>query len=129
AFSTTTRDVAADSLFRAIKSGRWKGPIEQIRFIFTSTLERTGDREAAKRAISPLKCKLPGILPSGTFSQRGNDKLVAHSGLLDADLDSLGDELPGVREKLLKSPYLWALFLSPSGDGLKAIFRVLADES
>jgi BT4734-like, N-terminal domain len=32
--------------------------------------------------------------------------------------------LPEVREKLLASPHVWALFLSPSGDGLKCILRV-----
>ena len=53
--------------------------------------------------------------------------LVAHSGLLCADLDSLNGELDSVREKLASSPYLWALFKSPSGNGLKAVFRVPAD--
>src|SRR5204862_6306662 len=31
------------------------------------------------------------------------------------------------REKLKASPHLWALFRSPSGEGLKAVFRVAAD--
>jgi hypothetical protein len=54
---------------------------------------------------------------------------LKHSGLLCADLDSLGARLREVRQKLVKSPHVWALFLSPSGDGLKAVFRVPADSS
>jgi hypothetical protein len=47
--------------------------------------------------------------------------------LLCADLDQLGDQLADVRSKLLTSPHLWALFLSPTGDGLKCVFRVRSD--
>src|SRR5262249_49009936 len=53
--------------------------------------------------------------------------LIAHSGLLCADLDDLGERLEEVRAKLLASPHLWALFLSPTGNGLKAVFRVAND--
>ena len=34
-----------------------------------------------------------------------------------------------MREKLSDSPHLWTLFKSPSGDGLKAVFRVPADQA
>jgi len=53
--------------------------------------------------------------------------LIQHSGLICADLDSLGDTLREVRDNLLTSPYLWAVFISLTDDGLKAIFRVSAD--
>jgi Protein of unknown function (DUF3987)/VirE N-terminal domain len=66
---------------------------------------------------------------SGRFKQRSNDALIQHSGLICADLDDLGGEaLKAVRPKLLTSPYLWALFRSPTA-GLKAIFRVPSDPS
>ena len=32
-----------------------------------------------------------------------------------------------IRKRLLASPYLFALFLSPTGNGLKAVFRVSPD--
>jgi len=66
----------------------------------------------------------------GQFSNREQpaaDKLQKHSGLLCADLDELGPELETVREKLKTSCHLSSLFLSPSGIGLKAVFRVPAD--
>jgi hypothetical protein len=53
--------------------------------------------------------------------------LLAPSGLLCADLDNLGKRLTEVRAKLAKSPYLFALFTSPTGNGLKAVLRVPAD--
>ncbi len=54
---------------------------------------------------------------------------MKHSGLLCADLDSLGSQLVEVREKLKQSPHVFTLFLSPTGDGLKAVFSVPADAS
>ena len=64
-----------------------------------------------------------------TFSQRANDKLIKYSGLLCADLDSLGAHLAEANKKLEASPHAVAVFLSPSGDGLKVIFRVGDDAS
>src|SRR5262249_331380 len=50
-------------------------------------------------------------------------------GILSADLDDLGDRRQGIREKLQKSPYVIAVFDSPSGTGLKVWFRVPPDAS
>src|SRR5205823_13800283 len=46
-----------------------------------------------------------------------------------ADLDDLEDRLPRLRDALKRSPNVWALFKSPSGNGLKVIFRVVPDAS
>src|SRR2546427_809630 len=92
-------------------------------------LAETGDLKTAKDSVAPLKKTLPGVMWSGRFSSREKpavEKLLAHSGLLCADLDDLGDRLADVRAKLKASPNLWAMFLSPTGKGLKAVFRVPA---
>jgi Protein of unknown function (DUF3631)/VirE N-terminal domain len=115
AFKTETHDVHADKVIAAIRNGRWKEYVDEIR------------READKDLVSKFKTCLPGVLFSGKFSARKNDALIQHSGLLCADLDNLNGELQNAREKLLGSQYLWALFTSPSGEGLKAVFRVSAD--
>src|SRR5262245_48946206 len=86
-----------------------------------------GDHNKAKLAVSELKKALPAVTWSGMFTRRANGALIRHSGFLCADLDALGARLPGVRDKLEKSPHLFASFVSPSGDGLKAVFRVPAD--
>src|SRR5439155_7046656 len=62
------------------------------------------------------------------FARRKQDALSQHSGLLCGDLDQLGHEnLADVRAKLRNSVHLWADFVSPTGDGLKAVFRANAD--
>jgi hypothetical protein len=119
ASDTATRHYDATKVINKICLSGAKGR-EQVQKI-RETLRRD------KAAADELKKKLPAVLWSGTFSQRANDKLITHSGLLCADLDSLNSELSAVREKLAKSPHLWALFTSPSGNGLKAVFRVPAD--
>src|SRR5438067_4448455 len=131
ATDTETRDVSVERVLEDIRSGgkNLKGQIQQIRNRFEAEMAFTSDRKKAKLAVDPLKKQLPGVMWSATFSARANDKLVSHSGLLCADLDSLGARLREVRKKLEASPHVVAVFLSPTGDGLKAVFRVSADAS
>ncbi len=129
ATDVTTRNYSALVVINAIKTGgkKVRPDVELVRAKFRDELGQHGDRKRAKQAVDPLKKQLAAVLWSGVFSERNSNSLVQHSGLLCADLDSLNGELPVVREKLLKSPHVWALFKSPSGDGLKAVFRVPAD--
>jgi len=59
ASETATRHVQADKIIRAIKEGKWRAPLEQIRRLYAKTILRTGDPEAAKKAaklaVAPLK--------------------------------------------------------------------------
>jgi hypothetical protein len=131
AVDTVPRDYDARTVIEAIRTGgkELRGRVELIRETLQRELAIHGDAKRAKVAAAEIKKQLPAVLWSGQFSQRANDKLVAHSGLLCADLDSLNGELSAVREKLSDSPHLWTLFKSPSGDGLKAVFRVPADQA
>jgi hypothetical protein len=127
ATDTTTRDVnAAGIITFGIRQGSWRQPVERIRGLL-----KKGD-SVSKGIADSLKKQLPAVMWSGLFSSRetpAGDKLITHSGLLCADLDSLGEKLPEIREKLLKSLHLEGLFVSPSGDGLKAVLRVPPDAS
>ena len=137
--ATATRDIGVDAVLTAIRTGgkNLRGQIEQIRNKFEAELaiaqanaeagQNVNPLQVAKLAVSELKKQLPAVIWSGTFSYRASDKLLQHSGLLCADLDELGPELPRVREQLQTSPHLFALFLSPTGNGLKAVFRAPAD--
>jgi hypothetical protein len=129
ALSTETRDYDAGKLIEVIRTGGKdvRGRVEQLRETLQRELASHGDPKRAKQAAGELKKQLPAVLWSGRFSERKNEALVRHSGLLCADLDSLNGSLPDVREKLSKSPHVWALFTSPSGDGLKAVFHVYPD--
>ena len=84
-----------------------------------AAVRAAGDTEAVKA----LKKALPCVTFAGTFTQRKNAALVAHSGLICADLDTLGERAVSVRAQLANDPRTVALFTSPSGDGLKAVFR------
>jgi len=129
AIDTQTRDYDASTVIEAVRTGgkKLRGQVGQIRNRFEAELAITDDLKKAKGAIDPLKKQLPAALWSGTFAKRANDALVQHSGLLCADLDGLNGSLADTRQKLKDSPNLWALFVSPSGDGLKAVFKVPAD--
>jgi P4 family phage/plasmid primase-like protien len=129
AWNTKTKVYDAQEIIESIRNDKHfnlREPIENIRETFRNVLAATHDRKAAKEAVANKKKRLPGVTWSGTFSQRDGDALVQHSGLLCADLDQLGDQRNEARTKLLRSPYLWALFVSPTGDGLKCVFRVQA---
>jgi len=129
ATATETKDCCVESLLDAIRRGRWREAIEEIRRKYRDGWTSKNGSAAGKKAIDPLKKKLSAVMWSGTFSKRGNNSLLRHSGLICADLDALGANRKEVRDKLQTSPYLCACFLSPSGDGLKALFSVAADAS
>jgi AAA domain/VirE N-terminal domain len=131
ALSTATSHYDPRQIIESIRADKLfclREPILKIRNTFANALESSGgDRKPAKKAIADAKKRLPGVMWSGTFRERSAEKLLEHSGLLCADLDELGGRLPDIREKLLSSPHVWALFPSPTGDGLKCVFRVAAD--
>jgi hypothetical protein len=130
ATSVKTRDADAAKIIESIRSGRWRSQVDRIRADFDRVVRESGDVKAAKTAVDAEKKRLPAALFSGTFTSRKKptaEKLVAHSGLLCADLDNLGERRPAVRARLETSDHLFALFTSPTGNGLKAIFRVPCD--
>lgn len=127
---TETKEIGLDEVFTAIRTGDHglKGKITQIRNRYEVEVDVTGgDRVKAKKAIADLKNDLPGFLPSGVFSKRENGALVSYSGLLCADLDSLGEKVQPVKQILKTLPFVRAIALSPSGDGLKVFFNVVND--
>ena len=129
ALDTVPRDYDASRVIKTIRTGgkEVRGRVELIRETSERELAIHGDAKRAKIAAGELKKQLPAVLWSGTFTKRANNALVQHSGLLCADLDGLNGSLLDARQKLLSSPYAWAVFTSPSGGGLKVVFRVPAD--
>jgi hypothetical protein len=119
------KDVPVLEAIQLIKAGGYHHRITQIRAKFARALERTeGDRKAAKKAVDAMKKLLPAVTFSGKFGIRSKTSLKTHSGLLCADLDNLGDKMASVRSNLAADEHLFALFTSPTGDGLKAVYRI-----
>lgn len=128
-YETETRPIELDEVWRVIRTGDHdlKPKITQIRNRYEVEKEITGDPKKAKKAVADLKLELPGFLPSGSFSKRETGCLVEYSGILCADCDSLGDRITQIRDILVKMPFVRAIALSPSGDGLKVFINVIND--
>lgn len=104
--------------FNRIKNGSKATPIiEKIRL------------STSKDEQSELKATLPACTFCGTFSYRNSQSLVNFSGLACLDFDNFDsmDDLFSFRSEIASDDCLYALFISPSGKGLKAVFRVKND--
>lgn len=101
-------------------------------FEFDIAMSQSGNeleaRRKAQKAVSQLKMGLWAVTFSGTFSERRNEALVQHSGLLCADLDNLTESEIRLHQKSWRDyPQVRAFYRSPSGHGLKVIFNILPD--
>lgn len=114
-----TTDISV--VFDAIKTGgKQKELITQIRKLVTDGAE--------KNVIKVEKAKLPAIMFGGTFSERRKEKLINSSGLMVLDFDLDKGDAPDVS---VLSPFIYAMFRSPSGNGWKVLIRIpeVADDA
>ena len=113
ATATATETATVDVVIQLIRDGAARAEVEAIR------AAGQGDTAAS------LKRNLPGILWAGTFSRRAAAALEDRSGLLVIDLDDLAPEtLAAIRAALPNDPHLLCGFVSPSGCGLKLVYRI-----
>ena len=96
---------------------RIKNPEKRIKDIQT---------EYRKTKDTKIKNQLPAFIASGTFTQRNKSGFKAASGLMVLDFDKFPDPetLQAARLKLMNDAFVTALFISPSGNGLKAIINI-----
>jgi len=72
------------------------------------------------------KLSLPVVLFSGEFSKRSDDALFEHSGFIVLDFDHV--EIETVKTALSTDEYIYACWVSPSGDGIKALVQITNPE-
>jgi len=96
-----------------IHNGQWRANIDRLRLIRAEKGEHAYDR---------AKERLPSFYISGTASTP--KAMLTHSGLVQVDLDNVGDRLPAIRAAIITDPHVAVLFNSPSGCGLKIAFRL-----
>lgn len=70
-----------------------------------------------------IKGSLPAVTFCGTFKTRKKDQLKEGSGLAILDFDKLSDVFE-YKDKLKSNDYIFACWISPSGDGLKALVKI-----
>jgi len=94
------------------KDGRLRRDVEEIR--------RYPDDPDTRRELK--RKNLPVITWQGIFSSRKDAGVQELSGLMCIDIDHLSSkELGSYKASLIGQPWCVAVFLSPSGDGLKAV--------
>lgn len=100
-----------------IKNGAQKELIKRIR------------TEKDKSERNELKKRLPAICFSGTFNKRTDQSINEHSGLICLDFDDYTKkkELLQDKENLTKDKFVYSVFISPSGNGLKVLVKIPAD--
>lgn len=115
-FSITPHHIEVDKVLERIKSGKSKLRVEEIRNCID------------KERRNSLKKNLPAIVFSGVIppGQRADDRLE-HNGFMILDFDCVSD-VQEKKKELCSKPYVYACFISPSGDGVKALIKI-ADKS
>ena len=100
-----------------IKEGACKNLVKKIRL------------EKKKEERNELKKLLPAICFSGTFSKRSDASINEHSGFICLDFDGYNKakEMLEEKEKLSKNKYVYSVFISPSGNGLKVLVKIPQD--
>ena len=88
-----------------IKTGQSKTTIDEV---------RSGNKDAKK--------KLPVVCFSGEFAARADEALFEHSGLVVLDFDHV--DVAQAKGALATDAYVYSCWVSPSGDGLKALVKI-----
>jgi len=81
----------------------------------------------SKKAKTEAKCKLDYVTVGGVFGIRKHGELLEISGYASIDIDHIGN-IHELKDKLKQDEYITMLFISPSGNGLKAIIKVPEDK-
>ena len=101
--------VSVSTALDRIKTGQSKTTIDAV---------RSGNKDAKK--------KLPVVCFSGEFASRADDALFEHSSLLVLDFDHI--DVAQAKGALATDDYVYSCWVSPSGDGLKALVKVTNPE-
>lgn len=103
-----------DEVLLSFKNGSNKAKIEAIRIV--------EDKEKRNK----LKSELKSVCFSGEFSRRSAKNIINHSGFACLDFDDVDDAIC-LRDSLQDNEYIYSAFVSPSGNGVKALVKVPKD--
>ena len=121
ATETTTSNYELGEVLSWIKSGKGKFS-KRVKAVRQAVLD--GD----DATVSDLKRSLPSAMFSGTFHRRSAKDLDQHSGILCLDFDDLIDA-EDTKQEVIYDPHIVSAFISPSGNGLKILIKIPADDT
>ena len=78
--------------------------------------------QAVRDGDKKKKTELPVVLFSGEFTTREDDQIISHSGYIVLDFDHI--DVEAYKNILCTDDYIYACWVSPSGDGLKALVKI-----
>lgn len=108
-------NVTLERVLKNFAGNNFKGIIEKARQLYSS-----GQYEA----YALFKGELPAVTFSGIFeSKRVSASLKTYSGLIVLDMDKIGDDITAVKERIFADRFVFAVWISPSGDGLKFLIK------
>lgn len=111
-FSKEPHYISIDTALERIKVGKSKTMVDELR--------NTIDKERRNK----LKLNLPSICFSGKFGKdRLDSQLEEHSGFLVLDFDDI-DHIEELKKSLMEKEYVYASWISPSGNGVKALVKI-----
>jgi hypothetical protein len=99
------------------------GALERIWTGKSKALVEKAREAKTKKEADELKKKLPAVCFSGTFSKRKDSELLEHSGYIVLDFDNVTN-ITQKRNELCAIRHITAVWLSPSGKGLKALVQI-----
>ncbi len=112
AYNTQPYYITLQEALNRIKNGRSKDTIAEIR--------KTQD----KGKKSELKKNLPSVVFAGKIvGERKDTNIVEHSGFVILDFDHTED-VEFTKKRIFECEHVKAVWVSPSGDGLKALFNI-----
>lgn len=94
-----------------IKNGKSEKLCKELRFV------------KDKKEKTAIKMQLPVVTFGGDFTKRNNTSLRKASGLLTLDFDDVKN-LPAKIKELKAHKSIYAVWTSPSGNGLKALVKI-----
>jgi len=111
-FSKEPHFITVEKALERIKLGASKSLVLDIRLAL--------DKEKANK----LKLNLPSVCFSGKFgADRKDEQLVEHSGFIVLDFDDIS-ELRDKQTEIISNDFVYACWVSPSGNGLKALVKI-----
>lgn len=96
----------------SIRDGKWATIVSQCREILDKK-----ERNEFKRKFMPTVCM------SGEFSYRNDESLIEHNSFICIEFDGVSD-VNALKRKLCNDKYIMAIWISPSGDGLRSLWKV-----